>query len=384
MKSNNLRWIIRGIVSELYHNIFLRQFYSIRGINKQNSNEKERTSRQHPKNEIAIVTGATGGIGSCIAHELADKGYDVVVAARDAIRGRKLVEEIRERLAKTPVCRSNVSDDSTSLPIISFVEYHADDPRSALDVALFVEKLIQPGTNVDRRLTVLINNAGIMGRSKQLTMTVNLIGPALLTLALLPMMNGASRASMINVGSSAHLRATHVIDEEISLGENESYIRALPSVDDKDLSTYAQSKLALMQFSTLLRQSLFKNSIPIQIYDAHPGLVWTPLLRNHIGCKATNFLHRTGLAKLIYKTPEEGAQAIVGALDFSLRPSPGGQQPQTYFVNGQPGGYATPESQDHLAAMELWRRVIASEISGVVNLPDEYALYLESSPLSKK
>ncbi|KAL7487888.1 hypothetical protein ACHAW6_013469 [Cyclotella cf. meneghiniana] len=394
MRSNNLRWIFRGIFSELYHNIALRQFNRMRRIIKQDSIKNDQICRQYPRNEIAIVTGATGGIGSCIAHQLADEGYDVVVAARDAIRGKKLVDEIRERLAQTPLCKSYANDDATSFPVISFVEYHADDPQSALNLALFVEKLIQPGIDVNRRLSVLINNAGIMGRSKQLTMTVNLIGPAVLTFALLPLMSGASsevsnensnhcsfcgpRATVINVGSSAHLRATKVIDEEIPLGENESYIRALPNVDDKDLSTYAQSKLALMQFSTLLRRSLSESNTPIQIYDAHPGLVWTPLLRNHIGCRATDFLHQTGLAKLIYKTPEEGAQAIVAALDFSLKPSiskgKDRQQQQTYFVNGRPDGFATPESRDHVAALELLRRVIAPEVRGVMKLPDAYAL----------
>jgi len=182
------------------------------------------------------------------AHELAFRGYDVVIAARDVTRGKQLVAEILKRLADTPICNDNdvTSDNSSALPTISFVEYHADQPNSALDLAAFAKGL-------DGHVTVLINNAGIMGKSKQLTMKVNLLGPVFLTMALIPLLNESSVKSspiVINVGSSAHLRATHVIDEEFTLEMNETYISALPSVEDKDLSTYSQSKLALMQFST--------------------------------------------------------------------------------------------------------------------------------------
>jgi hypothetical protein len=72
-----------------------------------------------------------------------------------------------------------------------------------------------------------------------------------------------------------------------------------------------------MQFSTLLRHWLPTSDPPVRIVDAHPGLVWTPLLRNHIGDKAVRILTRTGLANLIYKSSSEGAQAIVASLDSS-------------------------------------------------------------------
>lgn len=354
MKSNTLRWFVRGVIGELYHNIFLRQINRLRAKCSQSNN---RICRQLPKNEIAIVTGATGGIGSHMAHELALRGYDVIIAARDMTRGTQLVNEIKDRLAEIPTCEDKPSGNANVLPTISFVEYHADNPESALEFASTVKAL-------NRQVTVLINNAGIMGKSKQLTMKVNLMGPVLLTLALLPLMdNPKSNATVINVGSSAHLRATQVIDEEITLGKHETYIHSLPSVEDNDLSTYSQSKLALMQFSTLLRNSLAKSNSRVAIYDAHPGLVWTPLLRNHIGEKATNTLRKTGLANLIYKTPLEGAQAIIAALDYV---SKGQSESQVYFENGKPGGFATHESRDYSAAGKLWNHVIEPELRGVM------------------
>ena len=61
MKGNTLRWFIRGVVSELYHNVVLRQMKRLR---QKISPESGHLCRQQPKKEIAIVTGATGGIGS--------------------------------------------------------------------------------------------------------------------------------------------------------------------------------------------------------------------------------------------------------------------------------------------------------------------------------
>ena len=349
MKSNTFRWFVRGVIGELYHNIFLRQIKRLaRTINRTN----KLTCRQHPRNEIAIVTGATGGIGSHMAHELAFRGYDVVVAARDATRGNELVDQINEKLREAPTCGGSNNENASPLPIISFVEYHADNPQSALNLASSVK-------NLDGQVVVLINNAGIMGKSKQLTpMRVNLLGPVLLTLAILPLINNSSSKiapTVINVG------ATSVIDDEITLEKNETYISALPNVDDKDLSTYSRSKLALMQFSTLLRHSLSKSESPIRVYDAHPGLVWTPLLRNHIGDKATNILRNSGLANLIYKSAFEGAQAIVSALDHLSSAS----KVQIYFENGKPGGYATQESRNYSSSLELWEIVISPEIEGI-------------------
>jgi len=382
MKKNNvMRWAMHGVVTELYHNMFLRTFRRVRrhffaATNDERDLEMHngRRYRHPPRREIAVVTGATGGIGSQIAQYLAIRGYDVVIAARDAKRGEELVMEIRGLMRVTPVMmgtKESRGDNDDGMPTISFMEYHADVTQSALDAASTIRELGSP-------LSILINNAGIMGQSKKLTMHVNLFGPAYLTFALLPLMGeeSASRTTpptVINVGSSAHLRATHVLDEDSlpSSGENgdgkHSWIDSLPAVTDDDLSTYAQSKLALMQFSTLLRHWLPTSDPPVRIVDAHPGLVWTPLLRNHIGDKAVRILTRTGLANLIYKSSSEGAQAIVASLDSSQLTL--AAREQVYFVNGEPGGYASSESVSFDAAIQLWKHVLAPEFEGVVDLP---------------
>ena len=352
--------------------MFLRQISRARkflGTSKQRRLEEAKKVRLPVKNEVAVITGATGGIGSQMAHELAFRGYDVIIAARNAELGKELVLDIQRKLENSISTKSKGSDGAKQhTPNISFIEYHADIHQSALDVASKLAVL-----NKSKPLTVLINNAGIMGKSENLSMRVNLLGPVTLTLALLPMMmnncnsdeTNSGGIKIINVSSSAHLRATGVFDQEdLRNREGKSLMNIFPDSPDEDLSTYAKSKLALLQFSTLLRHKLPKNK-GIQVFDAHPGLVWTPLLRNHIGNKATNTLQMTGLAGLIYKSPVEGSQALLAALDHPA----GTSEEQLYFVNGQPGGYASPESRDLQQSQQLLDRLIAPELEGIVQLP---------------
>lgn len=374
MKSNVMRWAIHGVATELFHNVFLRTFRRVRrrlfATNERGLEaESDRPYRQPPRREIAVVTGATGAIGSQIVRDLALRGYDVVIAARDATRGEELATEIRGLMRVTPIEGTEKIGGDDDIPMISFVEYHADVPQSALSAASSIKALGPP-------LSILINNAGIMGKSKKLTMHVNFLGPAYLTFALLPLMSeSATRTTpptVINIGSSAHLRATHVLDDDsLPSGENndgkQSWIDSLPAVSDDDLSTYAQSKLALMQFSTILRHWLPTSDPPIRIVDAHPGLVWTPLLRDHIGDRAVRTLTRTGLANLLYKSSSEGAQAIVAALDSSQLSV--ATREQLYFVNGEAGGYASSESASFNASIQLWKHVLAPAFEGLVDLP---------------
>ncbi len=184
-KSNNLRWAIHGVATELFHNVVFRTLHRLhipclfsrgeRRLEIMKELHRNNITRQPPKHEIAVVTGATGGIGTQIALQLAIRGYDVVIAARDVVRGETLAAQIRGRIKVMPICNNshqseNNTDDNGDLPTITFVEYHADVPQSAMQVASAVKGL------GGSPLSILINNAGIMGQSEQLTMRVNLLG----------------------------------------------------------------------------------------------------------------------------------------------------------------------------------------------------------------
>ena len=316
---------------------------------------------------MAVLTGATGGIGAEVAAGLCGCGYTVIVAARDTARGSALVHSLRAAGGQAEL-----------------VEFHAERARSAIAVSSALR---------GRPCALLINNAGVMSTRKDEILRVNLVGPALLTLALLPALrlHGCARhvqdaapyrvarlashlaactaytpshaaqdaphsrrrrsPRVVNVGSSSHLRAACV---------NPATLHRTNV--DRDLTAYAQSKLGLMQSSTLLRAAL-----PwLTIVDAHPGLVWTPMLQRHWGALAPH-LESSRLATVLFKTPAVAATTVLTAA-FAPRSPPRhwgersrwrrGWEAGPYFVNQRPGGFASSESRDEQAARVMWAAII--------------------------
>ena len=318
-----MRWLIRGIGAELLTNV------AGRGGCEWQRAFRVGSMRTPPdaEGDIAVVTGATGGIGSEICHGLASRGYHVILAARDPVRGKALERSIR------------ASGGSAT-----FVETRLDDsPGSAVKSV---------GAAIGRRpCALLVNNAGVMSVTKREVMTVNLVSTATLTVGLLPSLKRHPSPRLVNVGSSSHLRARSVDPATATCSEL-----------DADLSAYAQSKLGLMLFSTLVRDAL-----PwLEVCDAHPGIVWTPMLQRHWG-RLAPVLERSGLARCLFKTPASGATTILTAA-YAPRVPPAQWREQSrwsrgwrhgpYFVNGRPGGFASRESRSVEAAKRMWSDLI--------------------------
>lgn len=272
-----------------------------------------------------MITGATGGIGTAVAHGLSDHGFAVCVAARNRTAGEELVKSIQARGGHA-----------------EYVYLDLEQTKPAQLRRTFARKPI----------ALLVNNAGTMGRQVGGTMRVNLCAPAILTLSLLPCLKACEGGGrIVNVGSSSHLRAGKVdhLVSDLSI--------------DKTLTAYAQSKLGLMHLSLLLRVAC--NQSGIIIHDCHPGIVWTPMLRRHFGEIICSILTRSGLSGWLFRTPDQGAAAVLWACLAPASPPTVNHEEllSQYFVNGERdrGRAASPESRSCRSALRTWHWLLNAE-----------------------
>jgi NAD(P)-dependent dehydrogenase (short-subunit alcohol dehydrogenase family) len=131
----------------------------------------------------AVVTGANRGIGHETARQLAERGYDVIVSARDEDKARAAAEEIGARPLQLDVA----------------------DPASIERAAAAVAE--DPG-----KVDVLVNNAGIGSDfgvagadpdfdAIQRALHTNFFGAYRLSIALLPLLRRSEHPRLVNVSS---------------------------------------------------------------------------------------------------------------------------------------------------------------------------------------
>lgn len=102
----------------------------------------------HP---VAIITGASSGIGEACARQMAKEGYDVVIAARN----KKNLERVAEKMSSLGVRVLAVPTDVT-------------DPDAC-------RVLIEETIRTFHRIDVLINNAGISMRAMLLDLNLDVL-----------------------------------------------------------------------------------------------------------------------------------------------------------------------------------------------------------------
>ncbi len=141
-----------------------------------------------PSRPLALVTGASSGIGEEIARNLAARGHDLVLVARRADRLRQLSQELQARGAQAHVVAADLAQ------------------RDGAD--LLAQELATRGLQVD----VLVNNAGfgVFGKhvdsplaDEQQMIDVNITALTRLTKLLLPGLVQRGRGRILNVASTA-------------------------------------------------------------------------------------------------------------------------------------------------------------------------------------
>jgi NAD(P)-dependent dehydrogenase (short-subunit alcohol dehydrogenase family) len=192
--------------------------------------------------KVALVTGATSGIGRVAAISLAHRGYRIIGVGRDANRGVGVVDELER-----------VGAGSEFLPC------------DLLNLAA-VRRLAREVNERHRHLDVLLNNAGGTFRAKALTQdriertfALNVVAPYALTAALLsPLRVGEGR--VVNVVTQVSARTRLDID---GLTDPPRY---------NAFAAYSRSKLALMAL-TLEQAARFAEGgiTPVAV---HPRIVF--------------------------------------------------------------------------------------------------------------
>ena len=222
--------------------------------------------------KVAVVTGASSGIGEATAEALAAEGAAVVVAARREDRLTDLVERIRGDGGRVLAAVCDVTDESQA------------------------HGLIRQAVEEFGRVDILVNNAGVMllssvgkGLSEdwRRMFDVNVLGLLYTTDAAIETMKNQDGGHLVNISSLAGRKVT------------------------RDSSgVYAGSKHAVGAISEGLRQELLQDDIRVTIIE--PGAVETELPDHITDEDARESLG--GLLDLEIMQAEDVANAIVYAV----------------------------------------------------------------------
>lgn len=214
------------------------------------------------KNKVAIVTGASSGIGASIAETLSQHGVKVVLTGRNETRLSDVAKQLRENSQ-------------------SEIDTHIVDVTQKDEVA----KLVKETENKFGRVDILVNSAGLMLSSAitdgdveawENMIDVNVKGTLYGINAVLPIFLNQSTGHIINIASISGFEVT------------------------KQSTLYSASKAAVHTITQGLEKELAKTGV--RVTSISPGMVDTPLSGN------TDWGSRKKL------DPQDIAEAVVYAL----------------------------------------------------------------------
>jgi NAD(P)-dependent dehydrogenase (short-subunit alcohol dehydrogenase family) len=271
------------------------------------------------RGRVCLVTGGTGGIGLETARGLVRQGATVVIAGRDAGRGRAAVEQLQGGPGE--------------------VEFLPAD----LSVQREVRRLAEEVKCRHAQLHVLVNNVGglfLNGQTSsdglEMTLALNHLGPYLLTHSLLDLLRASAPARIVNVSSLAHHGARI----------------ALPELRFGGWSGYKRSKLANILFTYELARRLEGTGVSANTLS--PGLVDSDFGRNNAG----PFRWVRPLAFAFALSCPNGART---SIHLASSPDVDGISGR-YFTRCKPRR-SSRASHDRRTAAGLWE--ISAELTGV-------------------
>jgi len=186
------------------------------------------------RGEVAVVTGASRGLGLLLARELARHGCPLVICARDGDELARAAAGLRAAGAEVTTVVCDIADDASA------------------------QLLVQTAVEEYGRLDIVLSNAGIIGvgpvsaartADYETALRVMAMAPARLALAALPVMRAQGHGRIVTV---------------TSIGGKVSVPHLLP---------YSTAKFAAVGFSEGLRAELGRG--PVTVTTVVPGLMRT-------------------------------------------------------------------------------------------------------------
>jgi NAD(P)-dependent dehydrogenase (short-subunit alcohol dehydrogenase family) len=278
---------------------------------------------------LALVTGATSGVGFYTAKELARTGATVIMPARDMRKAKEAAERIE----------AEVQEARLHLAKLDLAEFDS--------VREFGEHVRQRyGTG---NLDLLVNNAGIMALPKrtmnseglELQIATNYFGPFLLTALLFPLMREEEGSRIVTVSSTVARSARLEFD---NLQSERQYV--------PHSGAYSQSKLADLVFAFELHRRLSAANSRIASIAAHPGWALTDLGRS--ASRGLRIMMK--LARPLFQSAEAGSLPLLFAAT-----SPAARKGGYYGPDGRNEAKGNPTAafepvvtKDATVARRLW------------------------------
>jgi dehydrogenase/reductase SDR family protein 12 len=229
-----------------------------------------------PEGRVAVVTGATSGLGRVTAEQLAALGARVILVGRSEEKLQRAIGEIAETTGNDNLA-SEIAD---------------------LSLKAEVRSLAQRLQKQEEAIHILVNNAAVLPTGRKLTregletaFATDLLSPYLLTSLLLPLLRSSAPARIINVLSGGmYLSGVDVDDLENKKGKYDGS------------RAYAHAKRGLMILTEHWSKQLAGSGVTVNAM--HPGWADTPGVRESLPG-----FHK--LTRSVLRTPEQGADTIV-------------------------------------------------------------------------
>jgi NAD(P)-dependent dehydrogenase (short-subunit alcohol dehydrogenase family) len=256
------------------------------------------------KGRVAVVTGATSGLGRWIAQGLAELGATTVVVGRAEPRVVACAAEISRETGNPNVYPAPVSD---------------------LALRSEVQRLSTVLLERHPRIHILVNNAGAYFHDRQVTaeglertFALNVLAPYLLTSRLLPRLIESAPARVLMVSSAAHR------GHDVDFGDLQT------ARGYHGFQAYGRSKLEVILLAREFARRLHDQ--PVTVNAVHPGFVASRFGQNNgglaaIGFRIAEFLFarnvRRAAGDIVFDATDPSLEHVTGSYFYERRVRPG-------------------------------------------------------------